>query len=85
MKLSPAQRQALEDGVRYGDVMHSIRGQSRHGGWASTSLVLIRNGWIDRSYRVTDKGRAMLAAAKEAEVRRATIKGRFATKAVRAR
>lgn len=63
MSLSKAQRRALEDGVRHGDIGYSIHGQSAHGGFESTVRVLRRNGFIDDAGKITQKGRAAIAHA----------------------
>lgn len=59
-RLSPAQRRALENGVKYGDLAYGIYGQSAHGGFDQTWKALLRRGLIDRDGNVTDAGRAAI-------------------------
>lgn len=39
---------------------HNCRGRSAHGGRCRILCALIRRGWIDRDYQITETGRSVL-------------------------
>lgn len=54
--LSNAQHRALRDARDHGDPTWGLRGQSAHGGWRSTRLVLVQAGFLDRESNITELG-----------------------------
>ncbi len=62
-RLSRAMFLSLEGGIKHGSLTHGLSGRSAHGGWNGTRAALIRNGWIDKDWNVTDAGRAVYEAA----------------------
>lgn len=65
MKLTEAQKRALQSAVDHGDPTHHLRGRSEHGGYTKTDIFLVKHGLLNREGRITDAGRAALREGSE--------------------
>lgn len=65
IRMTPAQREAMEAADKYGRANYFIKGRSAAGGYSATRAVLLRRGWINpHTEGLTDKGRAALEAVR---------------------
>lgn len=60
MKLTKAQRRALENLAAGRNIAHGIFGISAHGGMTQTIYALHRRGYLDRQGNISPAGRAAL-------------------------
>lgn len=61
-RLSEAGRRALRSAAETGDPTSHLRGQAEHGGFSGTRISLRAHGLLDHQNKITEAGRAALAA-----------------------